>query len=173
MNETTRTCGSLTRTDGHPCRRPVAPGFTKCNLHGGHSPLARQAASETLAAAALPSARVPLEIVSRWLDARCDVCGCPTGDPMPALNAAKMVLDRTGFHPSVRIEQEPPAKSTEWTRWLTDSECEQMGEIIENAKQRMQSGSPLPSEHVDAPLQHDSTVVNGDVVPDDVDEVEI
>src|ERR1035437_1251798 len=103
MSETVRTCGAAT-TSGPPCRRAVAPGFTRCNLHGGHTPLARQAAQETLAAAALPSARVPLEIVSRWLDERCPVCGFPTGDPMPVLRAAQMVLDRTGFGPHATMQ---------------------------------------------------------------------
>ena len=100
------TCGAVGR-NGFPCRRHVAPGFTRCALHGGHTPLARQAAAEALARAALPAAEVMFDIIDRWQQTRCPTCGMPSGDPSPVIRAAQIVLDRTGFGPSATMQVAP------------------------------------------------------------------
>lgn len=99
MNEVARTCGAMGRS-GYPCRRRVAPGFTRCVLHGGATPLARQAASEALARAALPAAEAMFDIIDRYHREVCPTCGLPNGDPGPVIRAAQIVLDRTGFGPA-------------------------------------------------------------------------
>lgn len=106
MNELTRQCRATGR-NGLPCRRYVAPGFTRCNLHGGHTPLARQAAAEALARAALPGAEALFDIIDRYHRETCPTCGYPNGDPAPVIKAAFGVLDRTGFGPSATVQLTP------------------------------------------------------------------
>lgn len=110
MNQLTRTCGATAR-NGLPCRRYVGPGFTRCNLHGGATPLARQAATEALARAALPAAEAMFDIIDRFHHETCPTCGLPNGDPTPVIRAAQIVLDRTGFGPSSTLHLEPPPQN--------------------------------------------------------------
>jgi len=57
-----------------------------------------------------PALGVLHEVVDAYLAVRCETCGKPTGDPSHAIKAALAVLDRTGYHPSVKVEVEPPPK---------------------------------------------------------------
>lgn len=144
MQLTTRFCGATTKSEGVPCRRPVSPGFTRCNMHGGATPLARQAAAETLAAAALPAAGVLFDIVDTWKRTACDKCGMPTGDPSPVIRAAQIVLDRTGFGPSATLAIAPPPPKEPWAEWLTVEQAQVVTEFIADAKRRMRAGEPRP-----------------------------
>jgi hypothetical protein len=141
MRYDTRICGHKTKGSGEPCRRPSIKGGTCCTHHGGHSPLARQAAAETLAAAALPAARVLFEIIEDWRRETCPTCGLPKGDPGPVIRAAQIVLDRTGFHPALSVQVASSAIPP-WAQYLTDAQLRQVGLWIEEAKERMESGGP-------------------------------
>lgn len=105
MNEP-KLCGAPTKDEagGGPCKRAVVLGATRCSLHGGHTPAARQAASEALARAALPAAEVMFDIINDWKKTKCELCGMPSGDPGPVIRAAQIVLDRTGFAATARVE---------------------------------------------------------------------
>ena len=140
----TRECGALT-SSGNPCRRGCAPGHTRCNLHGGHTPLARQAASEALAKAALPSAAALLDIVSSYGRERCDKCGQPTGDPSPVIRAAQLILDRTGFHPTLTVQTQT-AEAPRHMAWIPHERLVQMNAWLEEAKEAMARGEQPADE---------------------------
>ncbi len=162
MDAMVRICGARTKANGLPCQRVCAPGFNRCNLHGGHSPLARQAAQRALAAAALPAAQVLFDILDRYQSDTCPHCCMPRGDPTPVIRAAQIVLDRTGFHPSVSVElsrQEPQA--AEWGPWMTDDQLRQIGQWIADAKRRMAAGEP-PEDRMPQPVEPEDGVLIDD-----------
>ena len=152
MDVMTRLCGATTKGSGEPCRKPVAPGFTRCRHHGGHTPLARQTAQENLAKAALPSAAALFDIVSDWQRHTCATCGYPKGDPSPVIRAAQIVLDRTGFHPTLAVEAVRAQEIPEWAPYLTDDELAEVSGMITRAKERLASGADredvVPNEDV-------------------------
>jgi hypothetical protein len=164
MKHETRICGATTKDSGEPCKRACIKGGTRCTLHGGNSPLARQAASETLAAAALPAARVLFDIIDEWQRTTCPVCGMPKGDPGPVIRAAQIVLDRTGFHPSMSVQVSHTDEIPPWARWLTNDQLRQVGEWIADAKTRMEAGADpednLPNRDVDA---EDAVVIDDEL----------
>jgi hypothetical protein len=82
--ENGKVCGAETR-DGSPCQRSPIPGGSRCHLHGGGSPQARQKAKERLLAAADPAAGALVEIVKDE-EARAS----------DRIRAAKEILDRAG-----------------------------------------------------------------------------
>jgi hypothetical protein len=135
-----RRCGAMTRgIDRDLCRRACAPGFTRCNLHGGAAPAALREAGRMLAIARLPAARVPLQIIDDYFADACDACGRPESDALLALNAAKEVLNRTGLRAGIDVHN-AGATPAAWTRRLTREEAVQA--IISAAKQRMEAGAP-------------------------------
>ena len=154
MDAIVRYCGATTHATGAACRRVLGPGQTRCHIHGGATPLARQATAERLAAAAFPAAAVLYDIVDAWRRETCPTCGFPTGDAAPVIRAAVAVLDRTGFHPSATIEVKTTKtrdNSDEDVHYLTPSEMERMEsalllcvELREQAKQRRLAGVALP-----------------------------
>jgi len=48
------------------------------------------------------------DILEQWQRSRCPVCGMPDGDLTPVINAARVVLDRTGFGPSATMRVTSP-----------------------------------------------------------------
>ncbi len=125
---------------GRNCKRFAVKGTTRCSLHGGHTPHARQRALETLAVAAVPAAQVLFEVIHDYRSGACEHCGRPTGDPGPVIRAAQIVLDRTGFHPSMTVNLKRQDPTPEWARYLTTDELTQMNTFIEEAKARMARG---------------------------------
>lgn len=103
-------------------------------------PHARMKAMDTLAAAALPAARVLLQIIDDHEQTACDKCGRPTGDPGPVIRAAQIVLDRTGFHPSMTVNFKRPTEDRSWMRHLDTEELEQLSRLIAEAKARQARG---------------------------------
>ena len=154
MDGLTRLCGARTKGSGEPCRRPAIRGGNRCNHHGGHTPLARQTAQENLAKAALPSATALLDIVSDWTRDRCETCGYPKGDPTPVIRAAQIVLDRTGFHPTLAVQAVRAPEIPDWASWLTDDELAEVSGMIARAQERMSSGADredsMPNDVVEA-----------------------
>jgi hypothetical protein len=117
-----------------------------------------------LAKAALPSATALLDIVSDWRRDRCDTCGYPKGDPTPVIRAAQIVLDRTGFHPTLAV-QAVRMEIPEYAAYLTNDELAEVQAMVLRAKERMTSGAPredtMPNRDVDV---QDAVLVEEDDV---------
>jgi len=92
---------------GNRCRRNAIPGGTVCVMHGGGVASVQAAAKRRLLAMVEPILDTFDEIVESWRAVRCDKCGRPTGDPAPVIRIGQLVLDRTGFHPSLNVIQTP------------------------------------------------------------------
>jgi hypothetical protein len=104
---TGRQCTATSRA-GERCKRaPIVGGFT-CSFHGGNAPQVRQAARDRLLALVDPVLAAFEEVLASWHATRCGACGHPTGDAAPVIRVGQLVLDRSGFHPSLTIEQAPP-----------------------------------------------------------------
>ena len=97
-------CGAKT-SSGPPCRRRPIRGGTKCVLHGGSSPLARQAAERRLLyGVSLAIDRLIDALSEHDHEGPCALCGCsPLARDPVAIRAALGVLDRSGFGPGLRL----------------------------------------------------------------------
>lgn len=98
-------CGAKTSA-GTPCRRSPMKGGTKCVLHGGGSPLARQAAERRLLyGVSLALDRLIETLSEHDHEGPCPACGCsPVARDPVVLRAALGVLDRSGFGPGLRLQ---------------------------------------------------------------------
>lgn len=95
------------RTNGQPCQRPVAPGFTRCAYHGGHNPIQKIKAELALASVRMPSIEALHLIIDQFCSDVCPTCHFPKGDTdekRAVIQAAKAILDRTGMGPSSKLE---------------------------------------------------------------------
>ena len=99
-------CGARKLRAGPPCRRSPIRGGTKCALHGGSSPLARQAAERRLLyGVSLAIDRLIDALSEHDHEGPCALCGCsPLARDPVAIRAAIALLDRSGFAPSVRLQ---------------------------------------------------------------------
>ena len=106
LGDTTRRCTATSKTTGQRCgRAPIVGGFV-CVMHGGAVPAVRKSARERLLAMVDPA----LDALLRFLRTAppCEHCGRSDADRDPVvLRAAQLVLDRTGFHPSVSVQVQP------------------------------------------------------------------
>ena len=96
-----RQCTAHNR-QGERCKRAPIIGGTVCDLHGGKVPLTRQAAQRRLAILVEPA----IEALHRVLDSvgpPCEHCGRSDAD-VNIVQAAKAVLDRTGYSPRLQVE---------------------------------------------------------------------
>jgi hypothetical protein len=142
LGETTRYC-TATNRNGEPCGRSPIKGGTVCHFHGGAAPQARRAAQLRLLSLIEPS----FAVVADFLTPRepCKACGRSDKDRDPAvLRAAQIVLDRTGFHPSISVQTSRAESRPQWVSWLTDEQLVQVSEWIAEAKRRMTAGAPPP-----------------------------
>jgi len=152
MKYLTQICGRMTKSGGVPCRRPTIRGGTACSVHGGNSPLARMAARENIAIAGNMACEYLRDLIKSALETTCEACGRPTADPSPIIRAAQVVLDRSGFHPSVAVQVSHEPTIPPWAEFLTDDQLQQIGQWIDEAKRRM---SALPAIEADAVLVDD------------------
>jgi len=162
-----RQCTAMNR-EGNRCGRASALFQFVCDHHGAKAPLSIKAGKERMAALVEPALDVLFRATCNAPP--CEVCGRSDADRDPtAVRAAGMILDRCGYHPSLTIQQQP-AETADWSRWLTDSECEAMSEMIDRAKKRMTDGV-LPGEQAE-PLQLDAGTIDADayLVPELDDE---
>ena len=98
------TCGAKTAA-GNPCRRSPILGGTKCTLHGGASPLARQEAERRLLIGVSFALDRLVDAVTEHDHEPCALCGCDPSKADPTvLRAAIALLDRSGFGPGVRLQ---------------------------------------------------------------------
>lgn len=142
-----RICGAITHSpDRHPCRRALAAGYTRCDKHGGRTPLAEEKAREVLLEARGFAARALNEVLGRWLQGpRCRACGRPDRDMNPVVKAALGVLDRTGFGPSSTLWVAQTRKDPDlehFVNWMTEAELDQVTALMARAKARMAAGEP-------------------------------
>jgi hypothetical protein len=73
------------------------------------------------------------EILESWRRTKCEACGHPTGDPAPVIKVGQLVLDRSGFHPSVTVEQAP--KANPYDNLTEDELIERLERTLDVAKQ--------------------------------------
>ena len=115
-----RQCTGKNRGGERCSRQPIAGGSV-CTMHGGAIPAVQATAKLRLIAMVEPVLGAFEEILAAWhrttcvgcghVDEHgntCRGCGKPTGDTAPVIRVGQLVLDRTGFHPSVTIEQAAP-----------------------------------------------------------------
>ena len=100
-------CGAKTSA-GTPCRRRPMKGGKRCILHGGASPLARQAAERRLLyGVSLALDRLIETLSEHDHEGPCPACGCSplTRDPVVIRGTALGVLDRRAvFGPGLRLQ---------------------------------------------------------------------
>jgi hypothetical protein len=113
-------------------------------MHGGKIPTVQKAARERLLALVEPA----LDVLLRMLRAAppCEHCGRSDVDRDPVvLRAAQLVLDRTGFHPTLSVAVQQP-RVAEHFAWIPTDRLAQMQEWIAEAKAAMQRGEPTAEE---------------------------
>ena len=108
-----RRCTAPNRRTGEQCGRRPIPGGTVCAVHGGKHPAVQAKAKQRLLAMVEPVLAAFDEIVESWHRTRCDKCGHPTGDPKPVIQVGKLVLDRTGFGPTMKLEIQPTSAAND------------------------------------------------------------
>jgi hypothetical protein len=129
-------CGAPSRLTGAPCSRNVAPGFSKCYLHGGATPSARIAAERALAVARTPAIEALHAILTDWGSEVCDKCGRPNYENAhPVIRAAQIILDRTGFGPKATIEVTKPDADGLDVDLLTDGERDELAGLLAQVRE--------------------------------------
>lgn len=126
-------CGAPRASTGDPCQRDVAPGFTRCNLHGGANPSAKIKAEQALAQARLPACEALFDIIEKWDRARCPTCGFPSGDTdvqKVIIRAAQVILDRTGLGPRATLELAKQSDGDLDLDLLTDAEMAELDALL-------------------------------------------
>ena len=100
-------CGAKT-SGGSSCRRYPIKGGSRCVLHGGGSPIAREAAERRLLyGVSLALDRLLDALSEHEHDGPCALCGCnPSSRDPNTLRAAIALLDRSGFGPGLTLRTE-------------------------------------------------------------------
>ncbi|MGB2710112.1 MAG: hypothetical protein WBC33_01240 [Conexibacter sp.] len=167
-----RRCTGTNRT-GERCWRQPIPGGTVCVMHGGASPQVQKSARERL----LAGADLAIDALLRVLESHgppCEHCGRSDGDRDPAVvSAARVILDRSGFHPSVTIQQQAPIENPFVD--MTPEQFEAAAErLLESARDLRRAEAferaPCGPNSVDGGLLPEAT--DGVLIVDDVHELE-
>jgi hypothetical protein len=101
-----RQCTATAR-GGTRCRRQPIPGGSVCIMHGGGAEQVQKSAKARL----LAGADLAIDYLLNLLTPKppCVACGRCDADRDPVVvRACQLVLDRSGFHPTLTIEQAPP-----------------------------------------------------------------
>ena len=123
-------CGAKTST-GTPCRRRPIKGGARCVLHGGGSPIAREAAERRLLyGVSLALDRLLDALSEHEHDGPCALCGCnPSSRDPNTLRAAIALLDRSGFGPGLTLRtEEEEARVGEVRVTIVEPDPEQLAE---------------------------------------------
>jgi hypothetical protein len=100
---------------GEPCKRPPIAGGSVCPIHGGRAPQTKQAAYRMLLSLAEPALATLYDALGADCSisvmegvALCDIHGASCPEWPVRVNAAKALLDRSGFgpHSTVSINDE-------------------------------------------------------------------
>lgn len=168
-DESKRQCTAMNRL-GERCGKPPIRGGHVCIIHGGNLPHVKEAARLRL----LAGADLAINYLVNMLEPResCPTCGRSDLDRDPVVvRACQLVLDRAGFHPSVTVEQvqHRPLDHTPWRQWLLPGQLEQIAEWMQDAKQRMHEGAPVPALEAHAeeqPISHWLTpmIIEGETI---------
>jgi hypothetical protein len=160
--DTRRLCNATNR-NGAPCGRTPLIGGVRCQFHGGASPVAEQARRERLLAMVDPA----LDRLLRMFESAppCETCGRSDADRDPTvLKAIQLVLDRSGFHPTLAVQATRPDDGDEadWAPFLTDEEIATVMTICARAAQRAyeaEAALPAANDVQDGELVDDSPPV--------------
>ena len=101
-----RQCTATNRA-GDRCRRQPIPGGEVCVMHGGAAPQVQKSAKAKL----LAGADLAIDYLIGLLTPKppCPQCGRSDVDRDPVVvRACQLVLDRSGFHPTLTVEQVAP-----------------------------------------------------------------
>ncbi len=135
-------------------------------MHGGGIPAVKQAAKERLLMLLEPA----LEVLYRATRSAppCEHCGRSDADRDPtAVRAAGMILDRTGFHPTLTLEAPQEPVPPAHLAWVPRDRLTQIAEWIAEARAAMERGEPQPGELPRLTEAMDAVLVEGDEVPND------
>lgn len=102
-----RQCTGTNRS-GERCQRQPIPGGHVCVMHGGAIPNVQKSAKMRL----LAGADLAIDYLLNLLTPKppCDTCGRSDADRDPVVvKACQLVLDRSGFHPTLTVEHAEPA----------------------------------------------------------------
>jgi hypothetical protein len=123
-------CGAKTSA-GTPCRRRPIKGGARCVLHGGGSPIAREAAERRLLyGVSLALDRLLDTLSEHEHDGPCALCGCnPSSRDPNTLRAAIALLDRSGFGPGLTLRtEEEEVRVGEVRVTIVEPDSEQLAE---------------------------------------------
>jgi hypothetical protein len=135
-----RRCTTTNRA-GERCGRAPIVGGSVCVMHGGGVPAVKQKAAERMLAMLEPA----LDVVYRALHhgPRCEHCGRSDDDRNPvAVGAAFKLFDRTGFHPTLTVQQLEAPRVPEHFAWVPYERLKQMTLWLAEAKADMERGAP-------------------------------
>ena len=96
-----------TNRQGERCQRQPIPGGYVCVMHGGGAAQVQQSAKARL----LAGADLAIDYLLNLLTPKppCAACGRSDADRDPVVvRACQLVLDRSGFHPTLALEQAQP-----------------------------------------------------------------
>lgn len=159
-----RRCTAHNR-QGERCARSPVIGATTCIMHGGATPLSRQAAQRRLAALVEPAIEALFSVLDS-VGPRCEHCGRSDADAN-LITAAKTVLDRTGYAPRMQITLQQPERNfadlsvdaliTELERMLTEARAMKAAQTpaIEGEIVYTEPPVPIPSGN-DTPTAEDA-----------------
>jgi hypothetical protein len=141
-----RQCTATSRSTGERCGRRSIPGGSVCVLHGGSIPAVQAAAKMRLLAMVEPVMAAFEEILEAWhrvtctgcghVDehgVKCVGCGKPTGDPAPVIRIGQLVLDRSGFHPTLAVERVAPPPEPPYEDFTDDQLIEKLEAMLAEA----------------------------------------
>lgn len=127
---THRHCAGTNR-HGEPCGNPPIPGGHVCRLHGGLAPQVQRSAKVRL----LEGADLAIDYLLNLLTPRppCEHCGRSDADRDPTVvRACQLVLDRSGFHPSLTVEYAAP--SDKYANLTIDELIEHLETMLEQTR---------------------------------------
>ena len=173
-----RQCTGTNRA-GERCQRQPIPGGAVCVMHGGSIPAVQATAKLRLIAMVEPILATFEEILAAWhrvtctgcghVDengVKCVGCGKPTGDPAPVIRIGQLVLDRSGFHPTLTIEAQPPSVDlSHLSVFELADRAERIAQIAREAADA-EAARMLPRGVTDAVLIDDAFIVPEDDEPE-------
>ena len=126
-----RQCTATNRA-GERCQRQPIPGGEVCVMHGGRAPQVQQSAKMRL----LAGADLAIDYLLNLLVPKppCPTCGRSDADRDPVVvRACQLVLDRSGFHPTLALEQAAPPDNP-CADMTEDELIERLEKLLESAK---------------------------------------
>jgi hypothetical protein len=157
-----RQCTATNRA-GERCQRQPIPGGHVCVMHGGAIPQVQRSARMRL----LEGADLAIDYLLKLLEPRtpCVHCGRSDADRDPVVvRACQLVLDRSGFHPTLTIQQEQPPPDR-YAGLSDDALVEEIQQLLDAAIEQRDL-----HRRASLPAAIDGTVLDeGFEIPDDVE----